>query len=869
MKDLFKNFGKVFIRTPVYSYRSLFNENNETKNLDDLVLLRINDPVFIEALYWSSPQLFEAVLKFKEGCLNPAKEKKLMNTLKKYAIRAASRCTPYGIFAGTAIAEIGNKHVPKKNVMERKVRIDMGLLQSIKAVIESDPAIYPHLFYSVNNSLYSIPGQYRFMETVIENGKCHYQLTSLEHSDLLEQIILFSGNSKVSVADIARLAGRDISEEEFNDYVTELIRSQFLVSELQIGLTRGDELERFISVLKRLKGEGVVAADKYLNLFLSVEKILILFEEIPVGKLPLEEIKELKTLLNDCSIAATDHLFHADLKQSVPDDFIFSKEQVKEIEHGIIALGKLSSNPSQNETDIENFKKLFLQKYETREILLSQALDPEFGIGFPVRECIGDAGFNLLIEKIEIQQATHQKHAVKDCKNWLQHKCEVSIQFLNESIQVTGEDLKDFEDKSSELPSTFSVMGSLLPGGQILMEAVGGTNANSLLGRFAYLDPSMMEVCKEVSGSEKENNKHVIFAELVFIPEGRIGNIARRPVLSDYEIPLLAGASTQEKQIPVQDLMVSIQHDEIILRSKKLDQRVIPRLSNAHNYTNSLVPAYKFLSAMQYQGKRGFGLKIGEFSSGNRFLPRVVYKNFIFHRASWYLYKSDIDKVIKAKDPLAELRSFFLKWNVPPYVCVAEADNELFIDTKNRSYLQLLLEEIKSCDSLKLVEWIYDTVSGMPVQQFILPLSQKKAETFKQACNGETTNTIARTFVPGSEWVYFKIYCGSGASDKILLNVVKPAIDSLLEKHLIRKAFFIRFTDPHYHIRFRLHVKDKTDVHPFAEVLKTVYDLLNPFCENGFVWKVQLDTYEREIERYGEDAILTTESVFFTTAFYF
>src|SRR6185312_10892672 len=112
---------------------------------------------------------------------------------------------------------------------------------------------------------------------------------------------------------------------------------------------------------------------------------------------------------------------------------------------------------------------------------------------------------------------------------------------------------------------------------------------------------------------------------------------------------------------------------------------------------------------------------------------------------------------IKAKDPLAELRSFFLKWNVPPYVCVAEADNELFIHTDNTSYLQLLLEEIKSCDSLKLVEWIYDTVSGMPVQQFILPLSQKKAETFKQACNGETTNNIARTFVPGSEWVYFKI----------------------------------------------------------------------------------------------------------------
>src|SRR3569623_1019128 len=163
MEHLFKDFGKVFIRTPIYSYGSLFNENKETKNLDDLVRLRINDPVFLEALYWSSPQLLEVVSKFKEGGIKGAKEKKLMHTLKKYAIRAATRCTPYGIYAGTAIAGIGIQQQHSNNTRERKVRIDMGFLQTLRAAIESDPAVYPHLWYSVNNSLYSIPGQYRFM----------------------------------------------------------------------------------------------------------------------------------------------------------------------------------------------------------------------------------------------------------------------------------------------------------------------------------------------------------------------------------------------------------------------------------------------------------------------------------------------------------------------------------------------------------------------------------------------------------------------------------------------------------------------------------------------------------------------------------
>src|SRR6185312_2777038 len=164
---------------------------------------------------------------------------------------------------------------------------------------------------------------------------------------------------------------------------------------------------------------------------------------------------------------------------------------------------------------------------------------------------------------------------------------------------------------------------------------------------------------------------------------------------------------------------------------------------------------------------------------------------------------------------------------------------------------------------IKLVEWLYDRDFDVPVQQFILPLSQKNAGVFKQLIKHEAAKNIPRSFVPGSEWIYFKIYCGSTVSDKILMNVVKQAIDSLLEKCIIKEAFFIRYTDPHYHIRFRLHLEDRGDTEPLAAVLKSVYDLLHPFSENGLVWKVQLDTYEREIERYGEHAIPASEAIFF------
>jgi thiopeptide-type bacteriocin biosynthesis protein len=411
-------------------------------------------------------------------------------------------------------------------------------------------------------------------------------------------------------------------------------------------------------------------------------------------------------------------------------------------------------------------------------------------------------------------------------------------------------------------------MGTLLPSGDILLQSIGGSHANSLLGRFAYLDGKMGEFCKEISDTEKQAELQVIFAEIIHIPEGRIGNIARRPVLSDYEIPLLAYSGLEiERQIPVSDLLVSVQEDEIILRSKRLNKRVIPRLSNAHNYANSLVPVYKFLSSIQHQGKPGLDINLREFDSGKRFLPRLSYRNIILHRACWLLLKNDINAIIKAENSISKLREFFLKWNVPRFVCFAEGDNELFIDTSNNSYLEILVEEIKTHNFVKLLEWYYnaDTNDGKDkaIVQFILPLSKRTPVHPSPFVEAGIINTIRRTFEPGSEWIYFKIYCGARLSDHILLNVIKPAINSLLIEKIITKAFFIRYTDPHYHLRFRLHLSDGANKIKWSSALSCIYDLLHPFSSDRLVWKVQLDTYQREIERYGENSILISEKLFF------
>lgn len=872
MKEaLFEDYEKVIIRSPLYSYLSLFDKHGETKNLDKMVHYYLDDPAFMEGIYWSSPQLYQAVIKYKEGNVKGSKEKKLLRTLKKYVIRACTRSTPYGIFAGSSIANTGTGEVHPSERMERKVRIDIGLLNQIKCQIESDSKIWPYLRYTINNSLYSIPNQYRFMETIVEMGKCQYQISSIDKTDFLTEIIALAQNTTVSLNDMYALADEDILRDEFNDFIKELIKTQFLVSELQLGLTIENELGRYTKIFQRLIEEGITEAKKYITLFSCIENILFQFVKLPIGNLPLKEIKDLETLLNECGLEdRQEHLFHADLKQPIPTGFFFPKEKLKDLGNAIYILGRLTSNTSLPDDRLEHFKKLFHEKYETMEIPLAEALDPESGIGFPAAEKIGNTIFNSLIDGMDFFDK-NRKSNNGNANKWLIDKMDVSsIQDLKKGILISDNDLKDLNDNTEWLANSFNVMGALLPSGGILIENVGGSHANSLLGRFAYMDEKMTSLCKEISETERLKNEKVIFAEIIHLPEGRIGNIARRPVLSDYEIPFLASSALEvERQIPINDLLVSVQQNEIILRSKRLGKRVIPRLSNAHNYNNSLVPVYKFLSSLQHQGKQGFQINWGAYAYNKRFLPRLNYGNIILHRACWFLQRSDINSILKTENPLDSLRALLAKWNVSRFVCITEWDNELFIDTSNYSYLEILLAEIKTHNSLKLTEWLYDTTichdvkSKITIQQFILPLYKRNPVHLLPFNLPNNLKNIQRTFEPGGEWLYFKIYSGAKFSDNILLNIVKPAINELLKERVIMKAFFIRYTDPHYHIRLRLNISDSKSKEHHAIAMNCVYELLHPYCSNRLVWKVQLDTYQRELERYGEHSILASEELFF------
>jgi len=117
-----------------------------------------------------------------------------------------------------------------------------------------------------------------------------------------------------------------------------------------------------------------------------------------------------------------------------------------------------------------------------------------------------------------------------------------------------------------------------------------------------------------------------------------------------------------------------------------------------------------------------------------------------------------------------------------------------------------------------------------------------------------------KTFIPGSEWIYFKIYTGTKTADVILKNELYEYVKEMVGHGSIDKWFFIRYADPDFHIRLRLHLKDARN---FTCIFNGFFDCFLPTVNDRFVWNIQCDTYQRELERYGVNTISIIEDLFF------
>ena len=712
MKTPYKLFDKYLLRTPVFSVNAFFDFNN-CKNITVAIEKLIGDNFFKEALFLASPDLYQRTLEWQNHKnLNVKDEQKLFFALFKYFSRMTSRSTPFGLFAGINMGKFAEKsqiELQDKLNFSRHTRLDMDYLVSLSQDLEKHPEIRNQIKFYTNTSIYKLADKLRYVEYhYIETRRMH-EIISVDNDDYL-QLILDKAQNGASINELANLLVDDeISIEEAIGFIDELTDSQLIVSELEPSVSGNEFLGHIISALQKIEG-----ADSIVNILQDIDKAVKVLDLSVLNNLEQygiikETIDKLGTSYKDKFLLQTDLAIQTKsnfLRKSLQADFLDVMSFLNQI------------TLKKEQQLLLNFGKKLHERFEERPIPLSLALDNEIGI--KLGNANTSADINLLIDDLNIPKKPSKKTKKMEwdeVRIILHQKLREAQETNSNEMVLHKKDFPGLQADWSDLPDTMYSLIKLLKQNDVekyYMAYVSGSSAANLLGRFCFVDEDAHKFVQEIVNKEALLAENTILAEIVHLPESRVGNILLRPELRKYEIPYLAkSVKPKQFQLSINDLYVVANHKgKIKLFSKSLNKEVLPHLTNAHNYTNNPLPIYHFLAMMQTQSKRAsLGFNWGDLEELFNFFPRVSYKNAILSPAKWKIEKNEIQQWRDAQDD-KHLLQIFSEWrrsrNIPQYVLFIQSDNKLLLDLTQLFNIKLLIDIIKKRNWFFVEEFLFE-----------------------------------------------------------------------------------------------------------------------------------------------------------------
>lgn len=851
-------YPHLILRTPAYPFTSELPENF----LEEC----FTDSRFMEALYLASPALHAACLKAREQPpTSPEKRRRLELSVAKYYGRSRSRSTPFGLFAGCAVARWADSTHLVRGFARRHTRLDMSYLCSLAQHLEQHEGLQDTLRYYPNSSLYEIGQELRYTEYDHRDINRLSQVSSVDATPHLRMVLsrAAAGHSRPELARLLPETFPDVTPELATDFVATLIEARLLVSELEPSVTGPGYFTRLREVLaQRLPAEAAPA-----RVLEEVARQLRGLDAAPANPVAAyagvaRQLQALGAPLEE------DKLFQVDQFAELAHDTLARSLQAP-LRAAVEALSRLAPPPVAEA--LTTFKARFYERYGDQPRPLLEVLDPESGIKYAH---YGEHAYTPLTEDLVLPPTGPQGQftAHSPARQLLERKLREARQQGLYSVELTAAELAALP-AGAPLPPSLAVMFRVLDDQTILCEHAGGSSAVNLLGRFAYADAPLQRIAQDITRQEQQRNPGVVFAEICHLPESRLGNIITRPCLRDYEIPYLTTSGAPAAgQLPLQDLFVSVEEDRVVLRSRVLDREVVPRLGTAHNYRYRSLPVYNFLCDLQTQGQQS-SLQVAwpTAGAGAGFLPRITHGRAVLHLATWHLQSADFQALTTC--PEAEVEGCFAalrqQWGLPQRFTLTEGDNELLVDADNRLTVLAWRSAIAKSEAITLKEFpfesaaacVHDEVGQPYVSQLVaLLLNEEPVYPARHRAAAAPAGPEPREFGLGSEWLYYKLYCGVKAADRVLLEALGPLVEDLQARQLVDRWFFIRYADPDSHLRVRFHLPEPQRL---AEVIQLFNQYTAPLVASGYIWKAQTDTYQRELERYGPAAIALSEELFF------
>ncbi|MCE7044542.1 lantibiotic dehydratase [Dyadobacter sp. CY312] len=861
-----QSYGFCMVRRPVLSRDVLedFHARTTAGNAEFESELRrlFSDPALLEGLALSSGPLYELAKLLVQNQTIKGKDK-LLASLYKFLIRASSRPTPFGVFAGYFIvrtAGVTQIRFPSDKSVSIHNELDASALAGIKTRILQDENIASRLLFTANSSLYRVGQFYRYIKSQRgEAGQTTFVLTQTVSDPVLERLLTGAKKGMLQ-SELARIVQAEAySAAESRAYVASLVEAQILVSSIELDVSGGKNfLSRLLDTLNTIDTARATA-----------EKIISIQKQL-ADSAPLSQVNASLSGLTGRHHPLESTL-HSTLRFNT-DHATVSKKVLSKLGSQLGRIGCLAQ--CANNAELEDFARRFFARYGQQNVPLMTALDYDYGVGYAALSSETQL-VSPLLDGIETNQYAQNRSPYTP--DLAETAYALSHSAAQRQVMLSDQQLQ--RTKGNGLPSSFYVLGSFhaqseqsLDEGDFLFELKGlaGPSAVNLMSRFCADDPQLTRYVSKIMEAEQAADNGLIYAQIAHLPAGKGANVVQRPDLTDVDITYLAAPAGRDKtSINPGDLWISCADGKnLVLSCPSLNRQIIPVLTSAHHYGNGL-PVYRFLCDLANQYSISLAWDWGHYHSA-AFLPRVQYQQIVLSKASWLVSANQIGDSANSKR--GWWKDLGHKLGTPRYFTAGQADQLLLFDSENSHSVALFEKMLKKEGKLRITESLEVPEQGLLsdhrqhfANEFVIPFQNTQRSRISASPRldpGSFTQEITqiqRQFTVGSEWLYVKIYCAENLSDALMMTVLLALLSQLESRKVIEKWFFIRYQDPDAHIRLRF-CGEKRDF--WSIVLRRLHKRIAPLLISGMVRSIHTDTYQRETERYSPEVYQQIESVF-------
>lgn len=816
--------------------------------------------------------------------------------LRRYLIRMSTRPTPYGLFAGVALARWGaTTDLAIGPAARPRVRPDMGWLLELVMALEALPEVRRELGLIANPAARVHHGRVVLAERApaVSPGGPASAVSVRATAAVRTALSLARTAIPYPALAEALLATPGATPAKVDELIAELCRQTILITDLRPPLTVPSPARYVHDRLRRGSAASAVAG----QLGELLEALAAWDELAPDAGAAAYPglVRQARTALarpgappvssaNPANVGAQSPPLQVDLALDLQGSHL-SRIVAQEVARAADLLLRLTPWPD-GPPHLQGYRHAFESKYGPgRAVPIYELLDPNTGLGLPGHGAMG--GGSVDPRKLAERHQTLRALAIGALRDG---------QLGVELDDALARRLQLGTPRPDSLPASMDLSVFLAAASREALDAgdfqlvigpnLGATSAGRNLGRFVdLLGDEAVAALSSAARLEAARAPGRLWAEIVYLPYRlRSANVTIRPGVRDHEIPLgTSPGADPDRVIPADELAIAVRDGRLRVLWPRRGAEVI--VCAGHMLNNAGAPAaVRLLEDVARDGNAQLSSFDWGPASGLPFLPRVSSGRIVLSLAQWTIDVFTRDAELAAKSSPERfrdaLRAWRARWRAPASVYLTANDNRLLLDLEDAAHAEELRTELRRLEGSGqlliqealpgVAEAFVPGPGGRFLIEIVVPLVRRSERPAPPALDRArpapvSSAAIASDFdrwrVPGSEWLFVKLYAAPELLDDLIAGPVREIAEFAEVIGMAERSFFLRYADPDSHLRLRFHSRDSDGL--LRRLLPEVCRWAGEQIAAGLCQRFVFDSYEREVERYGgPEGVAIAEAIF-------